>query len=136
MGLSTSLQTVQVEKAIKGILWKDGAIILHNLIISMATLHLCYVLLIKIMPAIQKRRFYKNTKTENLGPWGQLGVSPASHHLLLINNPTTILPSSHHFLLSPQQILLLSKALSSSSSRAFLQKAHPATPASYLWSFL
>lgn len=78
--------------------------ILHNLITSVASSHLRYVLLIKskpqIVPVTKKRRFYKNVKTENLGPWGHLRVSPASH-LVLVNDPTAILPSGCLFWLSP-----------------------------------
>lgn len=63
VGLSVSLQTVQVEKAIKRVCWGEETIILRNLITSVAFYHLCYVLLIKsksqLVPAIKKRRFYQ-----------------------------------------------------------------------------
>lgn len=139
VGLSIGLQTVQVEKAIKRVCWEDEAIILHNLIASMAPSHLCYALLVKSKPqivtAIERRGFDKNMKPENLGPWGHLRVSPASHHLVLVNDPTVLLPCScpSGFHLA-EVIFLFSQA--HSSSHALLQKAHVIISASLLWSFL
>lgn len=79
MWASPSACKLQVEKAIKRVCWEDEAIILHNLIASMAPSHLCYALLVKSKPqivtAIERRGFDKNMKPENLGPWRHLSLS-------------------------------------------------------------
>lgn len=139
VGLSISLQTVQVEKAIKRVCWEDEAIILHNLIASMAPSDLWgYVLLIKSKPqivtAIKRRGCDKNLKPENLGPWGHLRVSPASHHLVLVSDPTVVLPCSCPSGFHLSRFFYSQRPLS--SSHALLQKGHVVISASFFWSFL